>query len=197
MVEKINIDLACGANKKEGFLGVDIADVKGVDVVHNLTKYPWPFEDNSVDEINCSHYVEHIPHENLRGILEESNSFEEFKEKALEIDRDGLIKFMNEVYRILKPKGRALITAPHYMSIRAFGDPTHVRYVGDFSFYYFNKDWMEVNKLQHYGIECDFDIKFSYFISNDLSLKSEEVQQKAFKEDWNAIDDIIVQMIKK
>ncbi len=198
MVEKkIKIDLACGANKKIDFLGIDIADIEGVDIVHDLNSYPWPIEDNSVDEVFCSHYVEHIPHENLRGILEKSSSFEEFKEKALETDRDGFIKFMNEVYRILKPKGRALITAPHYASIRAFGDPTHIRYIGDFSFYYFSKEWRKVHDLEHYGIECNFDIKYSYFISNDLALKSEEVQQKAFREDWNSIDDIIVEMIKK
>lgn len=55
---------------------------------------------------------------------------------------------------------------------------------------------MDVNKLSHYGIKANFDITFSYFISNELTLKSEEVRNRAFNNDWNAIDDLIVQLTK-
>jgi hypothetical protein len=39
--KKLKIDLACGERKKdEDYVGVDIAKVKGVDIVHDLTTYP-------------------------------------------------------------------------------------------------------------------------------------------------------------
>jgi predicted SAM-dependent methyltransferase len=179
MVKKV--DLACGQNKKgEDWIGVDISKNSCVDIVHDLNKYPWPFEDNSVDEIHCSHYVEHIPHD-----IESEDK------------RDGLIQFMDEVYRILKPGGKMTIIAPYYTSIRAFGDPTHRRFICDWTFYYYSKEWRDNNKLDHYGIKSDFDITLEYYITNELTLKSEEIRNRAFKHDWNAIDDIIAKLIKK
>ena len=195
MVDKSKIDLGCGQNKKDGYFGIDVADVEGVDLVHDLTVYPWPIDDNSVDKIHCSHYMEHIPHVDVKGIIKQSNSFAEFKEKLIE-SKDGFITFVNELYRILKIDGVATVIIPHYMSIRAFGDPTHTRYIGDFSFYYLNKEWRDSNELSHYGINCDFDMKLQYFVNNEMTLKSEEVRNKAFQENWNAIDDLKVKMIK-
>lgn len=180
MEELIKIDLACGDNKKEGFTGVDIVKTEAVDIVFDLNQYPWPFEDNSVDEINCSHYIEHIPHD-----INNPND-----------KRDGFIQFMDELYRILKPNGKAVLTAPYYTSIRAIQDPTHLRSIGEASFYYFNKQWRDNNKLSHYGINSNFDARFSFFITNDLMLKSEEVRSEAFKHYWNAADDIIIELKK-
>lgn len=203
MVDKTKIDLACGNNKKEGYFGVDIVNVPGVDLVHDLNVYPYPFEDNSVEKINCSHYMEHIKHDDvlleIKNILNKTNSFGEFKNKVLSLEKplDGVIKFINEVYRILKPGGKITITCPYAMHSRAFGDPTHARYIHDISFYYFNKEWRDLNKLAHYGIDADFDIKFSYFIDESLTLKSEEVRQVAFTKDWNSILDIIVELVKR
>lgn len=202
MIDKTKVDLACGDRKKEGYFGIDVVAIEGVDLVHDLNVYPWPLEDNSVDKINCSHYLEHIKHEDytttLKTILKETNSFEEFKEKTLKLEnqQDGLIKFMDEIYRILKPGGKATIQVPYLTSTRSFGDPTHVRYMHDVSFYYFSKDWRVTNKIDHYGIKSDFDVLFSYVIDEELLLKSEFVRSKAFKENWNAISDLIVDLIK-
>lgn len=196
--DKLKLDLACGQSKKgEEWIGVDVADLPGVDLVHDLQKYPWPFEDESVDEIHCSHYIEHIPHDDLRSLLEQSDSFEEFKKKATTEKLDGVIKFINEIYRILKPGAKATIIAPYYMSTRAFGDPTHTRYFGDSSLYYFNEEWRKKNRLEHYGIIADFNMKYSYFVDNEITLKSEPVRTKAFKHDWNTINDIIVELEKR
>jgi predicted SAM-dependent methyltransferase len=179
-MNKVKIDVACGNNKKDGFLGIDIANTPSVDIVHDLNQYLWPIESNTVDEIYCSHYVEHIPHNVNNG-----NS------------QDGLIQFMNELYRIMKPGATAIITAPYYTSIRAFGDPTHVRFICDWTFNYYDQDWLEANKLAHYGITANFKNTISYYVTNEMILKSEEVRNNAFKKDWNVIDDIIVELIKK
>jgi len=196
MINELKLDLACGDNKREGYKGIDVVKTDSVDYVVDLQSYPWPIESESAEEINCSHYIEHIPHVDVQGIIKNCNSFEEFKEK-LSNTKDGLVNFFNELYRILKPGGKVYLVAPYYTSMRAYGDPTHTRYIGDYSFYYLNREWMTENKLSHYGLDCNFDVKISYYISNELTLKSEEIRNKAFKSDWNAIDDIIVELIKK
>lgn len=196
VAEKVKIDLACGQNKKEGYTGIDISPCEGVDIVHDLTSYPWPIEDNSVDNIHCAHYMEHIPHVDIKGILKQSSSFDEFKEKVIE-SKDGFINFVNELYRILKVGGVAEVIVPHYMSVRAFGDPTHTRYIGDFSFLYLDKEWRDENKLSHYGLDCNFEMLASYHIGNELMLKSQEVRDEAFLKDWNAVNDLQVKMTKK
>lgn len=177
----IKLDLACGNNKiGEDWVGIDIAETPSVNIVHDLNKYPWPFEDNSVDEIYCANYIEHIPHDVQNG-----NKL------------DGLIQFMNETHRILKPEGKMTLVAPYYTSIRAYGDPTHVRSICDWTFLYYNAQWRKENKLEHMGITCDFNTTYDYHISEEMSLRAEPVRNKAFLENWNAVDDIIAHLVKR
>ena len=200
MVDKTKLDLACGSSKKEGYCGVDIVSAPDVDIVHDLNMYPWPFEDNSVKEVYCNHFLEHIPHDDWRTVVKQCQSFEEFREKAGEPYKDGLIKFMEELYRILEPNGQAFLQVPYAKHSRAYGDPTHVRYMLDFSFYYFNKEWRGVpgnDGILHYDINCDFDMTFSYHIDESLILKSDEVRSKAFKEDWDSILDLTIELTKR
>lgn len=178
---KICIDLACGNSKKDGYLGVDKVETSSTDYIFDLQTYPWPIEDNSIDEIHCSHYVEHIPHD-----IKNPND-----------DRDGFIQFFDEVYRILKVGGKATIITPYYTSIRAIQDPTHCRSISEATYSYINKEWREKVNMSHYGMKCDFDIRYSFYVTNELILKSEEIRNHAFKYDWNTVDDIIAEIIKR
>ena len=56
---RVVIDLGCGLRKKAGAIGFDIAKIPGVDVVADVMR-PLPLRDNSVDEIQASHIVEHV-----------------------------------------------------------------------------------------------------------------------------------------
>lgn len=47
----IKLDIGCGTNKKDSFLGVDILELPGVDIVHDLNSFPYPFSNNEIDEI--------------------------------------------------------------------------------------------------------------------------------------------------
>ena len=109
MINELKLDLACGQNKTEGYFGIDIAPGDKVDAVVDLEQFPWPIESDSAEDIVCSHYVEHTT---------------------------DLIKFMDEVYRILKPGGKIKIIAPYYTSIRCWQDPTHKRAISDATFLY-------------------------------------------------------------
>lgn len=169
-IKPLKLDLACGSNKAEGFTGVDIVKTKAVDIIHDLEQYPWPFADNSVEEVNISHYIEHT---------------------------SDLIKFMNELHRILKPGAKAQIVAPYYSSMRAWQDPTHVRAISEATFLYFNQQWLRDNKLDHYAVTADFDFSYGYAFYPEWVARSEEARAFAIKHYNNAISDISVMLTKR
>ena len=56
----MKLNLGCGREIKEGYINADMSRHDGVDVVWDLNVLPLPFKDNSVDEILCSHILEHL-----------------------------------------------------------------------------------------------------------------------------------------
>ncbi len=167
---KMKLDIACGQNKREGFTGIDIANAHGVDIVHDLTAYPWPIESESVEEAHCSHYVEHV---------------------------QDLFKFLDELYRVLKPGAKCQIICPYGKSDRAWQDPTHVRPILEATFLYANKKWREDNKLNHYPISCDFDYSYGYQLNPAWQSRSQEALVFALTHYWNVASDIHVTMTKR
>lgn len=178
----LKLDLGCGDNKREGFFGIDIAKTKSTDMVADLFKFPWPFKDNSVDEVFASHFFEHVP-QKLRG------------------------KFMDEIYRILVPcekennqpiKGFCHFIVPYYSSMRAVQDFTHEwPPIAETSFLYFNKQWRIDNRLNHYPVTCDFDFFYGYSPDPILMTKNEELRTFAFKNYINAIQDLNITLMKR
>lgn len=111
MTEPLRLNLGSGDNLFEGFKNVDIKEhAPNVDISHDLNVYPWPFEDNSVDEIYMFQCLEHLDDHN---------------------------RAMKEIYRILKPGCRAKITVPHFTWHFAFHDPTHKHFFGYYTFQYY------------------------------------------------------------
>jgi tetratricopeptide (TPR) repeat protein len=169
MTDKIlRLDIACGKNKKPGFTGVDIWT--GADIVADLEIFPWPFDDDSVDEVFCSHYLEHTP---------------------------DLISFANELYRIMKVGAKAEIICPYYSSIRAWQDPTHLRAISENTFLYFKKEWRVGNRLDHYPITADFDFECSYVLDSEWQGKNEEELRFAIKHYINVVSDIRAVLMKR
>ncbi len=56
----LRLDIGCGSNKKNNFIGVDKLDVPGVDFVVDFDKGRLPFEDHTVSEVYSSHCLEHL-----------------------------------------------------------------------------------------------------------------------------------------
>lgn len=134
----MKLDLACGQHKKDGFFGVDKVDMPGVDRVHDLLTWPWPFSDNTASEVWCSHYFEHVP-----GRFRAA--------------------FMDELWRICRPDAKVTITCPYWTSKRSIQDFTHEwPPICEDSFLYFNRQVRERSGLTHYGIACDFDLDPCY-----------------------------------
>lgn len=188
--EKIAIDLGCGQVKVtpdffkqnlqievDRVLGVDIAPCEGVDVIHDLTKYPLPFEDESIDGIFSSHFVEHL---------------------------DGFqrMDFMSECYRILKPEAKMRLVHPYYKSVRAIQDPTHMfPPISENSYYYYWKEWRELNKLTHgpyKRLNCDFEFWIYYTWQDNIwANKNEESRNFAVNHYFNVVADMIVDLKKR
>ncbi len=98
--ESIKLDLGCGQHKTDGYKGVDKVQFDGVDFVYDLTKFPWPVGDKTVDRIITRHTLEHFSWEDV-------------------------IKVLNECHRILRADHEMEIIVPLFPSETAVDDPDH------------------------------------------------------------------------
>ena len=85
--KSIKLDIGCGDYKKEGYIGIDRFSRPGVDLVIELETQQLPYENNTVDEIYCSHLIEHL---------------------------SDPIKLIEEFNRVLKIGGKLTLIVPHY-----------------------------------------------------------------------------------
>ncbi len=174
------LDIACGQNKQPGFKGIDIAG--DADIVHDLNETPWPIKANSVESVFCSHYAEHIPHWRPGW------------------EADGWFRFFDELYRVLKPDAVAEFIHPYTMSVRAFWDPTHTRYIHEMTWYYLNREWREQNHLDHYPVTCNFEIVTISMLGVTDDHMSRNLEQQAFQRNhyWNVVPDlgVLIKAIK-
>ena len=126
----MKLNLGCSDRAIEGFTNVDIAPP--ADVIADLAQ-PWPWADSSVDEVRAHHLFEHLP---------------------------SRIQTMNELWRVLKPGGRATIAVPSASKGAGFAqDPTHVSPWCMNSFQYFEYGSFAQQRFkQSYGIPAQFRI---------------------------------------
>jgi hypothetical protein len=178
----IKLDIGCGSNKKQGFVGVDQYAMPGVDHVFRIGGEKWPFEDNSVDEAHSSHFLEHLT--NLNGKWER-------------------VRFFNELHRVMMPGAKCSLIFPHWASNRHYGDPTHCEPFSEMGFYYLSKEWrksqaphtdVEWNKQ---GYSCDFECTWGYSLHQSLLTRNQEYQQFALANYKEAAQDIIANLVCK
>jgi len=96
----MKLNLGCGKDIRKGYVNCDYIKNNGVDKVIDLNKFPYPFKDNSVDEIIMQDIFEHL---------------------------DKPIKCLEELYRISKKNTLIKIRVPHFSSNSAWADLTHKR----------------------------------------------------------------------
>ena len=54
------LNLGCGADIKKDYVNLDKSKIKGVDAVHDMDKYPWPFPSNYFDKVYGRDVIEHV-----------------------------------------------------------------------------------------------------------------------------------------
>ena len=137
----MKLDLGCGKNKKEGYVGIDIFDWSNIYPEFEFMCGRVPqvlsrFENDSIKEVYASHFIEHI-------------------------EQNLVIPTFNEIYRILIMGGIFEIKVPPTQSPDgeacrgAFCDPTHRSYWNDLSFRYYDMSWSR-ELSESYGIKCNF-----------------------------------------
>lgn len=107
--KKIKINFGSGLYQKVGYINVDRNPRTNPDIIHDLNKFPYPFEDNSAYLIEADHVLEHL-----------ENPF----------------SAMKEIHRLLDKSGTFVLKVPHFS--RGFTHPDHKRGFDVSLPYYFN-----------------------------------------------------------
>lgn len=111
----IRLDIGCGANKHPGSVGMDVRKLPGVDIVHDLTKVPWPLPDSCAHTVILSHVWEHI-------------------------QPWATLPVMEEIHRVCQPEAHVLIAAPYGVGPRFVQDPTHCNPSNEWTFHYWDPE---------------------------------------------------------
>jgi len=99
MLNSKKLQLGAGKRAFPDFLNVDIAKERGIDIIHNLDIYPYPFKDGQFEYIHAEDIIEHL---------------------------DSTTDFMAECWRILKKGGKLWIrTNDADFPGPSWRDPTH------------------------------------------------------------------------
>jgi SAM-dependent methyltransferase len=106
----LRLNLGSGRRPRPGFYSVDHLPLPGVDVVADLNEPLAELPDNSVEAVYSRHTLEHVT---------------------------ALLPLMAEIHRVCRPEARVEIVVPHFSNPYTYSDPTHVRFFGLYTFFYF------------------------------------------------------------
>ena len=136
----LRLNLGCGAKLLDGYINVD--KFGNPDLCFDLETFPYPWENNSVAEIEMHHVLEHLGQQTVT-----------------------YLKIIQELYRICQPEAKIHITVPHHRSDRFFHDPTHVRPITSVGLSMFskqnNRKWQAEGKaftLLALYLDVDFEL---------------------------------------
>lgn len=144
----IKLDIGCGSAKQPGFVGLDYRPLPGVDIVQDITKFPWVLPDESVSLAMASHVLEHINpapvDPRIAGIVDMLLD----KKLVTKKDVDEFVgnpnpgplfmAFMDEVWRIMKPGGQFMVAVPYADSPGYWQDPSHCNGISEVTWAYFD-----------------------------------------------------------
>ncbi len=101
------LDLGCGNSKTKGALGIDLNRASQADIICDLNRKFYPFQENTFDSVVSKQVFEHLA--SVATVLE-------------------------EIHRISKAGAKIIIQVPHFSCYLSYADPTHRRAFSIFSF---------------------------------------------------------------
>ena len=117
------LELGCGANPRPDAVHHDrTLHDQWVDVAHDLDELPWPWDDETWDEIWARDVFEHL--------------------------RVDVADWLGECWRILRPAGELKMRLPAFDNPLSYRDPTHRRVFHRETFDYWDP---ERELWQHFG----------------------------------------------
>lgn len=137
----ICLNVGCGNDIKEGYTNLDCIPLQGVNVIHNLESFPWPFLDNTFSEVYAHQTLEHL---------------------------SDKIKVMDEIWRISKKGARVYIHVPYFSSPGAFCHAEHKSYFGYNTFDYWCNPSAEITPNSHFKYVSR---KIQYACSHNIIMK--------------------------
>ena len=139
------LNLGCGDDYKSGWINLDFRNNVNADVKHDLNKFPYPFKDNSFDEVLLKMILEHL---------------------------DNSIKVLREVIRISHDNAKVTIIVPRAFS---YANNTDIQHKTRFTENSFNENLLkeyELEKLKLISKEFLFPInKWKRFVPLKCWLK--------------------------
>ncbi len=123
-IKSMRLDLGCGLNKRNGYLGVDVRPLKTVDVITDIRILPVEWQDK-IEEVWLDNVLEHF---------------------------SNITEVLYEVHRVCKPYSIVHIRTPYFTSENAFKDFTHKTFFTYDTFDYFEgkseKDYSNLPKFK-------------------------------------------------
>ena len=177
----MKLNLGSGSKILKGYVNVDKFQYYNPDVVHDLEKFPYPFEDNSIDEILLSHVLEHIGQ-----------------------NPDVFNNIIKELYRICKNNSIVDIRVPHPRHDDFISDPTHVRPITILGLQLYDKSlnekWEKMNSANTplaliHGVNFIIkDVKFVLEKNYIKLLEKKEIDQNKLQEYIRKYNNVVKEM---
>ena len=137
-----------------------------VDIVADISK-GIPLPDNSVIEVRASYILEHTP---------------------------NTADLMEELYRVCKPHAKLNIKVPYFKSTAAFKDPTHVSFFSERTFEYFDRDYIDSEKLPEYKLKMNFklvNLSYNYYTRGTRYIPFVSLLRRFL---WDIVKSIVVEL---
>jgi SAM-dependent methyltransferase len=136
-------------------------------------KNEWSYKTNSFDSVEVSGALEYL--------------------KPIE-----RIKFMNELYRVLKIGSKASIVTPYWASQKAYADLSYeFPPIVEGWLFFLSKEWRDNNDVTDKRYKCNFEATWGYGMHPSLVPRNQEYQQHALTFWKEACQELVVSLTKK
>jgi len=171
----MKIIIGAGDQRVNGFLSCDYDPLTNPDLVFDLEKDRFPFEDNSVTEVIAHHVLEHLG--------------------------DGYFHCLKELYRVCQHGAIVHIEVPYFRHSNFYDDPTHRRPITLNGLRMFSKKHNQMAREQrahatrlaeYFDVDfeiLDFGFKFEDKMQQDLINKNQEEIYRYLDQHNNMVTD--------